>query len=203
MERISAYNGISNEELYELIRGLYPFMEERHRYFWQELVEYDWNLRKNGEGYKNLLLSLTHASRSVCYLAEDVPYLMSEDYYEEARKKLLSANITFKPSNASQLDQTFKGPYDFIYLSNVLDFLQDGFGQNWDYSRLVEYEEKLKKIARRDTTIVLKYAFNYYLTQRLFKNSHPDIEQSFQGEEVYSFPTPRSCDDAIVLLRHW
>lgn len=37
------YGNISNEELYELIKGLYSYMEYNHKLFWESMISYDFN----------------------------------------------------------------------------------------------------------------------------------------------------------------
>ena len=201
MEKIFS-TATSNEEIYEIIKGLFPYMEKRHSFFWQELIDYDALFRKKRIGYerKNLIISLTFANRSVYYLSEDVLYLMNEQYYNIAKDNLSKANISFKTVDAQEVDRHFTGPYDFIYLSNVLDFF-DSFGSNWGYDKLREYEEKVKKLADKDASIVLKYALDYPYPQSLFRNACVGIEKSFQDEELFRFGNSRDCRDAIVLVR--
>ena len=201
MEKIYS-SATSNEELYEIIKGLFPYMEKRHSYFWQSLIDYDAFLRSKRIGYeqKNLIVTLTHANRSVHYLTEYVLYLSNEYYYNLTKENLSKANITFKTADAQEIDKHFTGPYDFIYLSNVLDFF-DSFGSNWDYAKLLEYEERVKKLACKDASIVLKYALDYPYLQNLFRNACVDIEKSFQDEELYRFGNSRDSRDAILLVR--
>ena len=201
MEKIYS-SATSNEELYEIIKELFPYMEKRHSYFWQSLIDYDAFLKTKGNDIeqKNLIISLTHANRSVHYLTEDVLYLSSEYYYNLTKESLIKANITFKTADAQEIDKHFTGPYDFIYLSNVLDFF-DSFGSNWDYDKLVEYEERVKKLAGNDASIVLKYALNYPFPQSLFRNARVGIEKSFQDEELFRFGNSRDSRDAILLVR--
>ena len=201
MEKIFS-TATSNEELYEIIKGLFPFMEKRHSFFWQSLIDYDAFLRSKKIGFEqnNLVITLTHANKSVHYLTDGVLYLSSEYYYNLAREGLAKANITFKTADAQEIDKHYTGPYDFIYLSNVLDFF-DSFGKNWDYDKLREYEERVKKLASKDASIVLKYALNYPFPQSLFKDACVGIEKSFQDEELFRFGNSRDSRDAILLVR--
>ena len=125
---------------------------------------------------------------------------MNEQYYNIAKDNLSKANISFNTVDAQEIDKHFAGPYDFIYLSNVLDFF-DSFGSNWGYDKLREYEEKVKKLADKDASIVLKYALDYPYPQSLFRNACVGIEKSFQDEELFRFGNSRDVRDAIVLVR--
>ena len=200
MAKISL-SSCKNEEIYEIIYGLFPYMEERHRLFWQAMIDYDIYLRKNNEIHNTLISCLTYGIRSVYYLSEDIPYLMNEYNYNLVKSNLSKANITFKTVDAAEIDKHFTGPYDFIYLSNVLDFFTETFGKNWSYEQLRKYEERVKKLASNDASIVIKYALNYPFPQSLFKDACNGIEKSFQDEELFRFGNSRDSRDAIVLIR--
>lgn len=50
-------------------------------------------------------------------------------YYEEFKNRLMLANITFKEANAYRLEAKFGSTYDFVLLSNILDYFDKYFGK--------------------------------------------------------------------------
>lgn len=126
------------------------------------------------------------------------------------KKRLINANINFKCANAKDLSKDFCLKYDFLLLSNILDYFIYVFYDLWGYDELKKYEEELKKLCKEDATIFLKYAFFYKLNNekekstnsvRLFRYSQFDTS-SFIDEEIHEIDKPFSdSKDAIVLLR--
>ena len=111
-------------------------------------------------------------------------YLKDEKSYNKLRNRLASANITFKNANANNLHNEFKGEYDIILLSNILDYFFKYWGNNWEYDKLLSYEKQLENICKNDAIIFLHY--NLYMAQinpTTFGESNIKIED-LKNEEV-------------------
>lgn len=49
--------------------------------------------------------------------------------YEEFKNRLMLANITFKEANSYRLEAKFDSTYDFVLLSNILDYFDKYFAK--------------------------------------------------------------------------
>ena len=86
-------------------------------------------------------------------------YLINESEYNKLKNNLCKTNISYKCTNAINLDKEFSNKYDLILLSNILDYFNNYLGKNWD---LFEYIDKLDKITNKDAIIFVNYIHNYY-----------------------------------------
>lgn len=210
MGRLGQNNISSPEETYAIIRSLYPYMEKKHQMFWEALINYDFKLRKNSNKCGYNLLELLLRNDSNIYINIFNTYLLNEENYNLLKRRLGDANISYKCANAKNLSKDFSSKYDFLLLSNILDYFLYVFYDLWGYDELRKYEEELKKLCKEDATIFLKYAFFYKLNNekenstnsgRLFRYSQFDTS-SFIDEEIHEIDKPFSdSKDAMVLLR--
>ena len=97
--------------------------------------------------------------------------IKDEISYNLLRNRLKDVNITFKCANAYYLSQEFRGRYDFILLSNILDYFSKVWKIDWNYSRLQEYEESLEQITSDKGIVFLKYIYNYGIGDRIMKKN--------------------------------
>ena len=208
MQRLYSTN-ISSEEVYEIIRGLYPHMERHHMLFWYELIDHDYLCQKSYTSHKNLIVSLTKGHND--FNIKGVSYLLNEENYNRVRKRLPKVNITFNKVNANDLDEHYAGPYDYVYLSNVLDYFWRVFGFDWCYDKLKKYEDGLRTLIDCNGVILLKYVPHYLNADSdlnpeeessvLFKDSSFCVSECFESEEVCIFDYGNCNKDAIILIR--
>lgn len=183
-------NQISVEELTEFIKGLLLYMDKKYRIFWEQVIDFNYKIQREYQTNINLFLLISVKNSLV---PEFNNYLMNEDNYNLLRKGLSNANITFKYANAANLAQEFEGKYDFILLSNILDYFFKCWGESWKYEKLLEYERDLENIMNDDGVIFLKYIMSYVKSsvsrERIFPNSGTR-KSDLITEEVHKISVP-------------
>ena len=169
----------SIEELNSMVSLCYPFMEEKYRKFWQEVMEYNYQNQKNNQEKLNVFLMLLMNMASNYQMTHNNAYLKDLASYEHMRKNLAKANITFK--------------YDLIFLSNIPDYFDSSLGYYWGYSKLQNYENSLKNIVNENASIALAYLIKFYNIPSATFKSHPILTSSvniknLKTEEILVFP---------------
>lgn len=146
----------SFEEINDILFGLLPYMDNKYRMFWTEILNYNYNIQKNNKTKLNLIEMLFINIQDKSYLNN---YLIDEKEYNKLKNNLYRTNISYKCTNAINLDKEFTNKYDLILLSNILDYFNNYLGKNWD---LKKYIDKLDKITNKDAIIFINYIHNYY-----------------------------------------
>ena len=208
MRKLEKGSGIKSEEIYSIIKGLFPFMEHHHKIFWSSLIDYDNKLRKHKWVKYNLIQLLTISD----YKYHDIcnNYLNNKENYDLLRSRLSKCNISFKGINAIDLPYGFNSRYDLILMSNILDYFAPYWGRDWSYKKLYEYEEKLTKLAKQNAIIFLKYiycCFEFYDVKQLpnskiiFRDSNFDVHE-MDREKLKEISTKKGgAIDSMLLLR--
>ena len=187
---------ISIDILTDLIKGLFSYMSQRGEMFWNAILDYNYYIQKEHSTHFNLI-HLWCVNERLQFDRRN-NYLISKEEYEKLRKSLASVNITFRHADAIALSDIFKGKYDVIMLSNILDYFDKYFGNCWTYDSLVQYEEKLRKIAKEDAIIFLNYIF-YYNTYKSELISNTSIyARNLKDEDLLPI---YGTHDAILLQR--
>ena len=139
---------------------LQPFMEKKHQYFWQSLLDYNYNNQKHKEA-KISLINLLCLNTPVLEKSKNYnSYLLSEEAYNVLKANLLNLNYCFREQNAHELGD-LNDHYDAILLSNILDYFYKNWGFYWPINNLQEFSKSLEKICFKDAIIFLHYIFNY------------------------------------------
>jgi len=186
-------NHVTIIELTEFIIGLFPYMDKKSIVFWRQIIEYNYKLQKQAGTDLNLMQMFyieTGFFKGVFY---NNNYLYNEENYKLLRERLGHANITFKNANALNLSEEFHCQYDFILLSNILDYAFNEWGDKWTYTKLREYESQLNKIASSGAVIFLKYIFNYV-------SNYPIKDKLFQCSSISK---KQLIDEEIYQLSKW
>ena len=165
---------ISSEEISELLLGLFPYMEEKHRIFWQEIVDHYQKLDNCVK--TNYFILLFHKFEVFDIFLENNYYLDNELIYNYMREKLANININFKQFNVIDIDKNVDKIYDFINLSNILDYFDYFYGNDWNYDVLTVFKEKLKKISHVNSEVLLHYMFDFIRGNHEYL--HPIIDNS-------------------------
>ena len=152
----------SNINLNDLINSLLPYMDEDHKLFWQELIDYIYNVQKKFKNPINIIKLLSYFNVDNNIFLSNNNYLISEENYNTLRNKISNANITFTHTNAVCIDETLNKKYDLIILSNILDYFYQEYERVWDYEDLLDYEKKLESISNNNALLILHYIFSYY-----------------------------------------
>lgn len=192
--------------LTDILRDLLPCMEQKYRKFWQEIIEYNYKIQTKYNTNLNLIKML--------YIGTDFPrmhinncyYLLDEYCYRDFKSKLRNANLTFKNVDALELPEHFKNKkYDVILLSNILDYANTTWGENWDVQKLKDYLKSLEGITKENGIIFYKYILSYLKEgiekEKIFHNS--SIKKEEINDEFYIMPksTNTNEEDAIILRR--
>lgn len=171
------------ETITDFLYDLLPYMDKRMQIFWKQILDYNYKLQKKNRTSLNLLYILCVNIGYVGY-TECNNYLRDEESYNKLKNNLSRANISFKAANAANLHTEFNNKYDFILLSNILDYFFKLWGNKWGYDALSVYEEQLQTICNDDAVIFLQYIL--YMAQEnptLFGESDIKIE-GLKNEEV-------------------
>jgi len=177
----------------DIIEGTFPYMEEKHKKFWKEILNYNYKIQKEYGTNLNLFGMLSVATDKFNTIYNN--YLVDETHYEMLKKHLSNANITFSNVNAVNLSNYFTKKYDLILLSNVLDYFSREWGLYWKYDKLLDYEQELEKITKSGGINILHYIFTfrakYY--DPISKNRVPILSSEISpseliaGEEFWEF----------------
>lgn len=202
MQIISSDN-ISLEYLTELLLSLLPYMDKKYRVFWREIIEYNYKIQKemgtNLNLFQMLCINLGVIDARICYNN----YLSSKENYEEFKNRLMLANITFKEANAYRLEAEFDSTYDFVLLSNILDYFDKYFGKGWSYDCLKLYEKRISSLVKPEGIIFLHYIFDYNSFDRnanLITDSSIS-QRTLKGEEVVLLPSDYDALDVGMILK--
>jgi len=149
-------------ELTELISNLLPYMEEIHKIYWQEIIEYNFKLQKNNKNSLNLFEMLLINTKGALINTHKNSYLLNEENYNILRNNISKANITFKECDCIDLPNRFHNEYDFIFLSNIADYFYKSLGYMWEYEKLQEIESKFNKLLKEDGINAIAYLFSSY-----------------------------------------
>ncbi len=202
-------NIISLEEISQLLYDLLPFMEEKYRKYWKEVIDYNYRQQKGILYPANLINMLTSSNGNYNRYKLNNNYLLTKEDYNILKNNLLKSNITFKNVDLFDLSSNFNCKYDFIFLSNIIDYLYLSYGENWDYNYLQQLIDNLKNLLKEDSLLALSYVFNCELKIKrnsyLFFNSvvkYSDLVDS----QVVLVPTGiRNCDtkykDGLILVK--
>ena len=213
MRRFSKSYALTHDELYSIIKGLFPYMEKHHMIFWNALIDFDYKLRnEDSKDHEdtNLIQLLTFSEWPGVIRKYD-NFLLSEENYNLLKSKIHKANITYKHANAAKLSNSFDKKYDLILLSNILDYFMFIFCDYWGYEYLEKFESMIEKLASDDAILYLKYAFYYRYrdderreddSTRLFRNSCFSLNK-FTDEEIHEVPNSAGYEsmDGVVLKR--
>lgn len=183
-------NQVKTEEINEIINGLLPYMDIKYRIFWKSIIDFNYKIQRE-YGTNINLFSLISAKNLV--VPEFNNYLNNKTNYNLLRERIKQANISFKCVNAVNLAEEYDGKYDFILLSNIIDYFFKSWGMAWKYPKLREYEKELEKITNDGGVIFLKYIMSYVKRsvscERIFPNSST-TKKDLTDEEVHKISVP-------------
>ena len=193
---------INFREIYNIINGLIPYMEEKYQNFWLEIINYYKMLQLKENTNYNLIkmLSLTNVEQLI---KNNASYLNSKEDYELLRSNLDKCLISFKYANALNLKNEFKDKYDLILLSNILDYFHIYWGSNWPITYLENYVNGLEGMLQEKGVLYIHYAFTPYIWPRVFNSTNIKINNlpaSFEAKEIDNIYNLKQ-KDSIILKR--
>jgi len=142
----------SIEELSAILSGLLPYMDQESRNYWKSLIDYNFKLQKDSYYSLNLMKMLSYNYPN--HFEKVNAYLASDAAYNALKENLKHTNISFKRANGFKLAKKFDGPYDLMYMSDILNNLVTLGYYEWGKNAFNTYIDELKKLLSDNGTIV-------------------------------------------------
>ena len=190
------------EDVTELIKDLFPYMEKRHQLFFQELIDYTYKKKLPAKNIIDILARDEHDLWGYQLFGNN--YLLNKESYDKLRACLANTNITFNSCDAINLKKEYNGKkYDAILLSNILDYFFRFSRYSWTYHTILAYEKELETLLNKNGTLFL-----YYVFETPAPNGHiypfnrcSIIPEHLEEEELIKFLNCYGSNSAIVLKR--
>lgn len=154
-------NDINNVEIQKYVISCAP---DRYKDFWINYMQY---LDDYKNGHKGIF--------EICRLdfndlVGNNLYLQNEFCFKEMKQKIMNASVSFRALDIKDIPQTFK-VYDFIYLSNILEYRSEVFGKNATVTNVARLVENIynNNLNNNGELIYL------YTIQNYFKDLHAEI----------------------------
>ena len=195
-------------EIFDLINLIIPNMDNKYRIFFKEIMDYLYKLSNNNQNLFYIFIKDSYKLEG--YMVNT--YLKNEENYNLLKNNLSKTNITFKNCDLTLLTNYFNKQYDFIFLSNILDYFFYKYGNNWNYQKLQELEKYLTPLLNNDGILALHYIYNYYYK---FGNRYKDIlinsscirsfnltnENIITFEHVYKNQLEKNIDAGLMYIK--
>lgn len=165
----------SPEEIMSIIRDSLPYMYGKYRIYWTEILDFYNKLNKESELLINIICILEGEKINADKIKQANTYLKNELNYNIFKTNLLNSNMSYKFSNMLDLPQNFKKEYDYILLSNILDYVWLYWGDYWDKNQLDAFTNSLNPILNENGIIFLHYCFFKHNYMRFSKISRYDL----------------------------
>jgi len=203
MEKLSE-KSLLLDDVTAIFKKLLPFMDDKYRKYWDEIIEFNYKIQKGNNTNINLIhLLFINIINDYKFLKRN-NYLLDEEHYNMLKNNINKANIVFKNTSAIDLDKEFCSKYKYIFLSNILDYFYKVYGFNWDVTNLDDYLKKLGKLSDKDSIIFLNYIFMFctenFNRKRIINNSSitkNDIDCEIKVVNNVTQP----CKDGIILIK--
>lgn len=142
---------------------------EEYKKFWQEVF---YNLKQQGVN-TSVFDFVSGSSIRDALLNDRCNYLKTNENYTSLQKALRESNITFKYNDIKNLPTKY-GKYDFIFLSNILDYFNDIYSGHSKIEALSSSLELLQKIydvnLNKPGEILLTYFPQTFINEILNRN---------------------------------
>ena len=178
------FYGIKHYNLYpELEKYVIENMEEEYKWFWQELF---YALIQEGYDPSIFHLSIFTGPKNIT----SNNYAKDEETYKNFQKLVRDAKITFTRSSITELPEKF-GLYDLVYLSNILDYPRDFYGdkENPLYSALELLNRIYEQNLKCPGEIIMTYLTGSFIPSlcknQYYKNNFEEIILNTGREDAY------------------
>jgi len=175
--------------------------------FWDDLFEHYFGYQL----YESDLFSEVRYSKKITKKCNS--YLKNEENYYLLRKKLQDYQHTFYHINILEDEMNINQKYDYIYLSNIFDYIQEFEDKNY-IQKVKEVLKKLDSLLSYDGIIGVSYLYcyldEYWLDVKNGKLKSSLIRMKFFDEQyscidfdgIANFSSKRAKDkDALMLYR--
>ena len=201
MENIR-FGRIGFNDVSDLIKGLFPYMEKDYQLFFQGLIDYAY---KKKLPVKNVIDIIAREEHDLWkYQIPGNNYLQNREAYEKLRQSLNGVNITFKALDALKLREEYQDKkYDAILLSNILDYYFRFYHWRGDYRKIFGYEKELETLLNKNGALFLYYIFQLPAPDGWIYpfNDYDIIPEDLKEEELIKFLSCYDCYSGIVLKR--
>ncbi len=200
MDYIKTNTYTRDEEIDQII-DCFPYMETKHKEFFQSLIDTcydDQSLLKKDDHLLDFLLKKKRTVKSDRILGNN--YLDSTEEYELLKKRLNDTDISFTKRNIL-VPSKKKNNYDLIYLSNILDYAFIDWNVSWKYHQLKKLENSLEKELNKEGILLLYYFFYYDENLNHYFNNPAITEKKIKKEEIVTFHNSYDDDCAIMIKR--
>lgn len=204
----------SLEELTELIKLLFPYMEDNHKIYWNNIIDFNYKLQNKEQNKLNLFNMLLINIKDTLLNINKNSYLRSEQDYNILKSKLINSNISFRCCECLDLPNNFSKQYDFIFLSNIADYFYKNFGYYWKYNKLKEVENNFDNLLKEEGILALAYLFKFdsekinINKKHIISNSNIKIddltnEQIITFSSFYENKETKNVKDGLVLSKKY
>lgn len=172
------------------------FLEKDERLFWDYLFENYSSKDISTHLFSRELLSSKMLERTIKYL--------SDEGFQEIKKNIHKLKINFYQQDLMNLPETLNNTYDFMYLSNIVQYI-DGIFKNYNSEdkknqmlNLLKYKallERLRKKLNHQGQIVAGYI--YAIEHKIDNISifNPEVRENIFPEEKYNYYFFDSIED--------
>lgn len=204
MNKLSS-NDVSIEESTNIIYELLPYMDSKYRKYWLELNDKNYKLqREYNTNFSIFHLLFINILDDYKYLKSN-NYLINEDNYNKLKDNIVKSNISFMNADALRLHESFKKKYNYILLSNILDYFYKTYGFNWGIDKLNEYIKSLESMSSDHINIFLNYIFMYsgknYTRSTIINSSSIKNTDIINSEIILVDNINNKSKDGVIILK--
>lgn len=182
------------------IEKLIPYMLEKYKIFWSEIIRYNYNLQKKNGKTLSLLCMLLNSDKC---LPSRCSYLTSQNEYDKVKENLSKSKVSYYNINILELSKPLEKDklYDLIIMSNIMDYYHERKRNYPDiyttYNDLRSVEKRLFRLMNPSGVIVNTITGN---NSSLFFQSKVNISQLQANEKVYNISNSKSYDHDRCLI---
>ena len=207
MNKLTNHN-TNIDEINDLISLIIPIMDNKYKIYFKEIIDYIYKLSNNQNNLFYYLFNEPYELKGNMMNT----YLKDENNYNLLKSMLESTNITFTNCDVTVLPNTFNKQYDFIFLSNILDYLFFIYGNNWNYQQLQLFENSFLPLLNNNGTLALHYIYFYFyksfnrykdvlISSSSIRKSNLTNEQIITFEHVYNNKIDNNINAGLMLIK--
>lgn len=197
------------DDINDILTDLLKYMDTKYKKYWKKIISYNYKLQNKKSNISLIYMLFINIENINCLKISNL-YLKNIEEYNKLKNKIDNANISFNNINATDLYKVFNKKYDFILLSNILDYFNKDYifnNRKFTADELRKYINNLKGILNDDGIIFLKYIFDYatsnYRRSKIFM--HSDIKDvDLEKERICMIKSvDKNCYDGIILSKKY
>ncbi len=197
----SSNENVSLEELTSILTDLLSFMDKKERYYWQNIISYNYKLQSMENTNYNLFDIIGIFFGNFNFPVTRSSYLKTEEDYNRLRSNIINAELTYQNTHVLDLPTKLNSKYDLILFSNVLDYCDDKLGYCWLYKDIEPFFKEMESLLRENGVFFMHYLFG---KQCVNVSSLPIFTSSLVEEndlKDYEILNIKDCNDKMLLKR--